>query len=84
MLINNTFIQREKSRTRHTGRQEDFFGEDITFRKKVTRKTPSDRSLTSQVTLWKQNKLKKQQIKNSFVECLVTFTVYHRFLPWFE
>lgn len=29
---------------------------------------------------WDKKKLKKRQIKNSFVECLVTFTVYHRFL----
>lgn len=44
----------------------------------------SNSSLTSQVTLSKQKNLKKRQIKNSFVECLVTFMVYHRFLPWFE
>lgn len=45
---------------------------------------PSNRSLPSQVTLSKQKKLKKRQIKNSFVECLVNFMVYRRFLPWFE
>lgn len=75
----------KKSQTQHTGllgATQTLWGKDITLFGVPGRRFPAKRSLTSQVTLLKK-KRKKRQIKNSFVECLVTFTVYHCFLPWF-
>lgn len=68
-----------------------FFGKDITFfanrswgKKKKNKQKKNGFLVTAHEhhkwLYWDKKKLKKRQIKNSFVECLVTFTVYHRFL----